>query len=81
MFHFHKWNEVVRKRTTLARTWYGYTLEQHIPGLKVLEVCRCGKTRAWLIDDNGKGIEKVPETLFNDEELKKAKEYLGELNG
>ena len=53
MFHFHKWNEVVRKRTTLARTWYGYTLEQHIPGLKVLEVSICDTCGAAICIQSG----------------------------
>ena len=71
MLHFHKWKTVIRERTELSRTYNGK--KDTITGLRILEVCaKCGKIRAWLVDSNSNAQEKLPESVFLDEELEKA---------
>ena len=73
MFHFHKYKIVIRERINMVRKIFGM---ESIPfaGLRTLEVCnKCGAIRAWLTDSNGDSQEKLPESIFTDEELEKAR--------
>ena len=76
MWHFHKWESVIRVRTLLQVTSvFGFT-RHDVSGLRILEVCtKCGNVRAFLMDGSGENQEKVPETIFGDADLQKANDY------
>jgi hypothetical protein len=71
MLHFHKWETVIKERCTVVRVVFG--IKQTCVGLRVLEVCtKCGEIKAWLVDSSGDGSQKLPESVFSDEELELA---------
>jgi hypothetical protein len=72
MHIFHKWKSVIRERSLLQASSVFGTVHD-ISGLRTLDVCeKCGKLRAQLVSGSGESQEKIPETIFSDEELKKA---------
>ena len=72
MFHFHKYETLVRERTTIIVTYLGRSTHG-VAGLKTLEQCsKCGKLRGYLIDGNGEAQQKVVEVIFSKEEIESA---------
>jgi hypothetical protein len=75
MLHLHKWKTVIKGRASLTQIVWGH--KESIHGLRILQVCeKCGNLRAWLVDSNGDGVEKLPESVFTDDELEEAKAVL-----
>ena len=77
MFHFHKWETILRKRCKFSVSLFGKSMGTHM-GLRVLDICtKCGLGRGRLVDSDGESREKVIETLFSDEEIRDAVQPYG----
>lgn len=72
LFHKHEWYEARRDRCSLKATNMIGVVRTDLPGVATLEICmdrHCELMRAFIINEDMKCFEKLPETIFNDEEL------------